>query len=285
MILIASGIQRHESTHWYKRDGTPFYEVIAKGNGQPRSATLRDARPVGAVPSFSTVNAILDKPNLNGWKVEQGILAALTAPHLPGETLTEFAARCAQDAADVSIKAADFGTAVHDAIESFIGGALESPRPDVVKFVEAFKGWYDAHIQELRGCIVDWKTQGKQTLDALAPWDDWCRQLAAYRAGAAVAGTLPETADPLTEQTFADLDHGYGGKLDFLWRRMANQDIGALVLVNVLISSAVPGLIKIHRWPEPEAEKQLDIFKHTLALWKILKGYDASTFGKEMAAC
>ena len=65
MIVRAS-----ESQHWYDRNGTPAYSVIAK-NGVPRPTTLRDARKLNLVPSVTTILNVAAKPALEAWKLNQ----------------------------------------------------------------------------------------------------------------------------------------------------------------------------------------------------------------------
>ena len=52
----------------------------------------------------------LAKPGLDEWKIEQGIMAALTLPRLPDESLDSFAHRVVVDMGEQVEKAADFGS-------------------------------------------------------------------------------------------------------------------------------------------------------------------------------
>ena len=101
MILI----EREEPSHWYLRDGRPFHSVPTI-DGLTRPVTLRDARKTLALPSVTNLLGILAKPGLDAWKVEQGIIAALTLPRDPAEPLDQFAKRVAIDSKEQVVKAA-----------------------------------------------------------------------------------------------------------------------------------------------------------------------------------
>ena len=102
-------IERQAPSHWYLQDGRPFHEIAnASGTGN-RAVTLRDARKVLAFPSVTNVLGVLAKPGLDAWKIEQGIMAALTLPRRPDEPLDAFARRVVEDMGEQVEKAADLG--------------------------------------------------------------------------------------------------------------------------------------------------------------------------------
>lgn len=108
------------SAHWYTRAGIPCHEVPkAKGDGM-RATTLADARKMGLLPSVTSILKILDKPQLTSWKIEQSVLACLTAPRLPDESDDDFVHRVLQVESQQDQErdaAADLGTRIHDAID------------------------------------------------------------------------------------------------------------------------------------------------------------------------
>ena len=59
--------------------------------GQMRPTTVRDAKQLGLFPSVTSIIKILSRPQLESWKQEQAVLAALTLPRKDGEPETEFA--------------------------------------------------------------------------------------------------------------------------------------------------------------------------------------------------
>src|SRR6478752_3695799 len=111
MILI----ERQPASHWYLRDGRPYHEIAKKDGSGNRPVTLADARKVLALPSVTNILNVLAKPGLDAWKIEQGIMAALTLPRRADEPLDTFARRVVVDMGEQVDRAADFGTAIHSA--------------------------------------------------------------------------------------------------------------------------------------------------------------------------
>lgn len=116
-----------ESGHWYAKDGSPCYTMTGK-NGKERAVTLRDARELALVPSVSGITQMLPKPALDAWKVNQGIMAALTLPRIAGETDEQFIARVVQDSKEQARKAAEEGGALHGALERDLQCKQVDPR-------------------------------------------------------------------------------------------------------------------------------------------------------------
>src|SRR5260221_9315801 len=145
MILI----ERQPASHWYLRDGTPFHEIAKKDGLGNRPVTLADARKVRALPSVTNVLNVLAKPGLDAWKIEQGIMAALTLPRGNEEPLDCFAHRVVADMGEQVEKAADFGTAIHNACEVY---ALNKQLPDDAKLLEHLRSWvewFDANVERV----------------------------------------------------------------------------------------------------------------------------------------
>jgi hypothetical protein len=111
-------IRAAESTHWYTREGVPMYTVEAK-NGNQRPTTLRDARALDLVPSVTTVLNVAAKPGLEAWKQRQLLLAALTLPRSEEEAEDNYLDRIIRDSREEGRAAADAGTEIHAAIQSF----------------------------------------------------------------------------------------------------------------------------------------------------------------------
>jgi hypothetical protein len=107
------------SGHWYDREGNPVHEVPMKSKpGEMRNTTVADARKMSLVPSVTNILDVMDKPMLTAYKVNQGILAALTLPRIDGESLDDFAARAAEDSKQHAASAAALGTLCHSKIEA-----------------------------------------------------------------------------------------------------------------------------------------------------------------------
>src|SRR5262245_60719346 len=145
MILI----QRQPASHWYLRDGTPFHEIAKKDGTGNRPVTLADARKVRALPSVTNVLGILAKPGLEAWKIEQGIIAALTLPRIEAEPLDAFAHRVVTDMGAQVEKAADFGSAIHSACEVYAANKELPEDPKVRLHLEAWCRWFDENVERV----------------------------------------------------------------------------------------------------------------------------------------
>lgn len=249
-------VTTERASHWYKLNGQGWeacYEVPKADGSGMRNATLADARKLGLVPSVTKILGVLHKPQLEAWKIEQGILAALTLPRLEGETDDAFARRVVEDAEAQSAKAREFGSKIHDACEQYALYRRYPADPEFKEFMLGYANWDLANVKEVyavekivgnvalgyagkldlhvrlvdgRNAIIDIKTQGVKK-DAKgkrrsAVYNDWGRQLAAYQH----CGIMPASADD--------------------------------VLLNLVIDSNEPGPVHVHQWTPEE----------TLTLWE-----------------
>jgi hypothetical protein len=234
-----------------------MYEIRgAKGDMRP--VTLRDARKFGWVPGFSGIAQLEYKPQLERWKIEQALLAALTLPRLPNEDDSAFLERAREDSFRQSREAADRGTAIHAAIQGFFEGAPVSA--DMIPYVEPVRAWLAqrfasegwvaersfAHPKGFGGkadlshdvlrVVVDFKCKDfdeSKDLSQLA-WPEHCMQLAAYSQG------------------FYYLDPN---------------------CVNIYVSTRVPGLIRAREWDTQEIASAWEAFQCLLRLWQIRRNY------------
>lgn len=197
----------NKEASWYTTSGTPLYEIPKADGKGVRAPTLADAKKRGdLLPRVSTILNLLDKPALNDWKVEQGVLAVLTTPRLPGEADDAFVHRVlhvekVQD--DESRTARDRGTDIHATLEARMTGQAVSPElvpwiEPAAKAIEA-RGQYVASekilvgdgyagrtdlIQESADCfwIVDYKTSKTMPDPKKGAYHEHRLQLASYAA-------------------------------------------------------------------------------------------------------
>lgn len=244
-----------EGGHWYDRDATPRYEVMAK-DGSMRPATLRDARKFGWYPGVTSIIKCAAAPGLETWKQNQVLMAALTLPRVDGETSEQLCQRIMRDSQEQARQARERGTQIHAAIQ----GHYEGKAPDeemwpfvkgVIEQIEAnFPGcvWTAekpcAHILGFgtkadlssANAVIDFK--GSDFTEAEAPslktWDEHAMQLAATRA----ALLMPS----------ADCAICY-------------------------VSRSTPGLCRIIRIDEPELDRGWTMFRSLLGYWKANRGY------------
>jgi hypothetical protein len=187
-----------ESTHWYKSDGSPCYQIIGK-NGKLRNTTLRDGRELGLVPSVTTISGLLAKPGLNTWLQQQVLLAALTLPRIEGESEENWLQRVMSDAKSTGYEAANRGTRLHGVLESFYQGkliefpnyvyrvhsALESHFGPANWEAERSFSWggYGGKVDLIaENIVVDFKSK-EGDLSKITPFHEQIMQLAAYRMG------------------------------------------------------------------------------------------------------
>lgn len=214
-----------DGSHWYSTKGDPCYELPKKDGSGMKNPTLADARKLNLLPSVTTILKILDKPALNDWRVEQGVLAVLTTPRLKDETDDDFVHRVLhveriQD--QEGQKARDKGTEIHAALEAyFLGqGFDEALRPwiepaakaimergqlvtaEKILVGDAYAGKVDL-IQECPECwwITDWKTSKTLPDPKKGAWFEHRVQAAAYAAAFArrldKGGMIPEDTKPI----------------------------------------------------------------------------------------
>ncbi len=203
---VGTGIAS-EQGHWYDKQGNAVYEVPrAKGDGM-RSTTLADARKLGLVPSVTTILACAAKPGLEAWKAKQVLEAALTLPRLPNESLDDYATRIIEDSKAQGKKAAERGTALHEAIEDYIWGRT-TPQWDKhsEKVIETlhqygidlysgkpehsfasplgYGGKIDWHNDEI---LIDFKTRKAISDKKRLAYSEHIMQLAAYADGLTIS--------------------------------------------------------------------------------------------------
>lgn len=248
-----------ESQHWYTADGHPAYEVRS-ANGTMRPTTLRDARKLGLCPSVTTVLSVKAKPQLEAWKVRQGILAALTLQRLPGEPDSAYLDRVMADSKQQVIDAADEGTRIHDAIERAYKGHVVAP--DYLPHVRAAQ----TEVARLFPHVDDWVAE-----QSFAH---------AYGFGGKVDLHSPSTGITVDFKG-KDGDFSDGKKLAY----DQNEQLGAYQLglclpnadgANVFVSRSHPGKAMGHKWTADEMRHGGQVFLDCLQLWKRIKQYDPS---------
>lgn len=247
MIIRAS-----ESNHWYAKDGTPRYTTLAK-SGKQRPTTLRDARTEGLVPSVTTVLGCAAKPALIAWMQRQVLLAALTLPKKPLENDQEYLDRIMLDAKEQGRSAADAGTDIHAAVESFYSGKGITKHPEHVRAVEnilnqtfgqmdwiaeksfahdhGFAGKVDLYATEV---VVDIKSKEFTDSATVVGYDEHLMQLAAYRVGLGMPNAR---------------------------------------CANVYVSRNVPGLAVVVEWEQAELKRGWGMFCALLEYWSLKNKY------------
>lgn len=261
MGTVAQAPRPSESGHFYDRQGNAVYEVIAKGTGRMRPATLADARRLGLVPGVSTIVRMEAAPQLEKWKITQALLAAVTLPRKPGESDDAFVERAREDSFEQARKAADRGTEVHAAIQAF----FES---------RSYKLEYAPHVD----AVANWVSQRF----GLGGWfaEKSFAHPSGYGGKCDIISFERETVLDLKgkdfDETTKDLVKAYPENCMQLAAYAQGQSFTKPTCANIFFSRTVPGLIVVREWDDAELAEGLEAFNLLLRLHQIRKKYDGS---------
>ena len=248
--------------HYYLRDGTPCYEVMGK-NGKLRPFSLRWDRGLEAVPSVTTITEIINKPALTTWKVNQGIMAALTLPKLAEELESDWIDRVKQDAGAQAREAAEEGTRIHDAIEARLKG-----KPYPKAYVEHVEGTLKV-LKEMYPHVSDWVSEA-----SFAHKSGYGGKIDLHSPSTGII--VDFKGKDLSEQDVLDkkkLAYDQNIQLGAYCQGLGFEPTEC---GNIFVSRTVAGLAVGHNWSVADIEHGIKIFNCTLNLWKVLKNYDGS---------
>jgi hypothetical protein len=243
-------VRASESSHWYTREGQPKYTVEAKSGGL-RNTTLADARKLSLVPSVTTIIGCAAKPGLEAWKLNQMMLASMTLPRAPDEAEDLYVQRVIKDSKEHARAAAQRGTEVHTALESWYEGVMIANMVEYQVGVGeevkthfgspnwhseksfchelGFGGKLDLHTNDGDGIVIDFKTKEFDNPAKVDAYDEHLMQLAAYRIGLG----LPKAR-----------------------------------CANVFVSVTQPGLVAIKEWGQDDLERGWEMFHNLLKYWQ-----------------
>lgn len=258
---ITNRIVKPKPPRWYQRNGEGVWEVKAKSKDGMKPVTVREARELSLLPSVTSILQVIARPELEAWKIEQAIMAALTLPRLENEPTDAFAKRVVEDSEKQRDTAAEFGSTIHKCIEAHLTGdimALQAMPAEVMPWLDEFIKWQETAlltvyhteyvvVNEAEGyagrldihgqldgigeCVIDIKTQNVR--DRIKFYDEWAMQLTAYSR--AVAIPFP-------------------------------------ACVSLVIDSNKPSPPTLKIWDD--LERHWMAFQHAFALWKYQKNYD-----------
>jgi len=266
-----------QSAHWYQcTESGAFrtcHEVPRKGGSGMRATTLADARKLGLLYSVTKVCDVVRKAALESWRIEQGILAALTLPRRDGETDDQFAHRVLADADQQSKTARDFGSLLHKQIELDLAGQLAKPDWTCEKHLNAVRVWLGQNVDEVHASEIivgdpALGVAGKMDLDCTlatfgrAVIDFKCRR---FKKG---VPPLYADSDPLQLAAYRYCRE---------WELLCNNKLieGRMKLVSVIIDSdpeADKPKIASHWWSD-EID-YMALFRGLLDFLKYQTGYD-----------
>lgn len=120
-----------EGGHWYTpgtthKWGRACYEVLSADGSRMRATTLRDARQQGLAPSVTMITSQIT--DLRHWWGNQVAMSALTLPEIPGESADDRLKRILKDASEQAETARQTGKELHGAMEDrLLGRPVEHP--------------------------------------------------------------------------------------------------------------------------------------------------------------
>lgn len=257
-MTTAARTNTEGSARFYTRTGEPCFEIPKKKGDGTRKPTIKDAREMGLVPSVTSILKVLDKPQLNAWKIEQACLAVLTSPRKDGEDVDSFVHRIlhveeVQD--EEARKARDLGSAIHDALAMALAGDL-----------------YDPDLEPYVKPVVMWR----MGVGSLA----WTEKVVVGDGYAGRADALLDN-DTLGVLVLADFKTtGTMPKESYLDHRLQTSAYAAalgntggkrIVTCNVYISTKQPGQFIVHS-QDDWAETYVKGFEPILNYWKFANG-------------
>lgn len=197
-----------EGGHWYDRHGNQVVEVPSAKGDRMLKTTLREARKHDLAPGVTTIIRQAHAPMLETWKINQGILAALTLPRLDDEPEDKWLARVHLDRQEAAKAAAEEGTRIHAAIESAINGddfapAYEAHVDNVARILDGLSGNW----------LIDFKGTDKPAAK-LSTYDSHWMQLSATRQALANFGA--ETGGAWMSEVNCASRYGFGTKADLV---------------------------------------------------------------------
>lgn len=283
-----------EAGHWYLPDGTPFYTTTGT-NGKERPVTLADARKTKAVPSVTTITGIIKSDGLQRYfdrqmfdatvrmvakDQERGIWISFkewfkTIFSKP-ELTDVFFARCHEASRAHGKAAADKGTALHAAIETFLLGEYY------------FGEIYEPHVEKIIATLfqygIDLGSGGEPEKSFAHPmgfggkvdYHDRPRFVRHLGDKSTRLSHLATTGLVIDFKSKPKIDHGkryaYGNHAMQLAAYRNGLGIPFARCINVFVGVEDKGVL-IHEWAEADLQKAWAQFVHLTKFWQLEKDY------------
>ena len=129
------GIPTCSGAHWYTQAREPRH-----------NANLRQARKENPLPSVTSVIDIVRKYGLETWKIEQGIIGAVTQLAHDGESAEAFAKRVATGMSKDRLRTLNLSTQVHSATDDVVAGRQVVIDPEIKSLIEPALEWIETHL-------------------------------------------------------------------------------------------------------------------------------------------
>ena len=266
--------------HWYTASGKPCHTQSTKAGAasKTRPTNISDARKQGLLPSVSGITKMLASTGLEIHKMREVAKACFNHPAHPGEEMDEYVHAMIEKSSEDVGQAADLGTTIHAAIESyFLSGLFEDS--DVILstvFTCRLRDMVDPAIDKFKSLnievsftekvlvnlkhgyagttdiiwrsdselgILDWKSKRTKAGEKVKPIDTHPMQIAAYIAA--------HYGNELAENGFQDM-RGY----------------------NVYVSTTQPGRVEVVEYPPDKLSSSWEAFLSCCQLWRFINDYD-----------
>jgi len=270
-----------KNTHWYTRNGEPFYEIENKSKpGEMRSPTVRDARKLGLVPSVTGICDMVAKHGLADWKHDQYINAAVQVAEErreAGAAVTDTEGKILKSVYDIIVErgqhiaaeAARLGGRVHDAIlEGYLRNIVITD-PEMRTYLETYMKWHSDMIGMIGACYFTEKSFAVRN-----------------RYGGRVDMAFSSTGDGLVIADLKTRKTKEGKKIPTYitdgyqleaYCKGVYPHKRKIKLWNIIISTTEPGRIEIVDWT-PRRSELWRGFKACYELWVQEHNYDPRTW-------
>lgn len=260
--------------HSENTQGGHWLTVDEKGNATyVPNCDLRKARKVGAAPSVTSVDGILDKAGLNIWKLNGAVRQAIHTDRKVNENDDSYVKRILRESNEANGEAMRYGTHFHNQAEHVLNGDAYESDP----FVEKFKAWADKFVEEViwteKTLMHPSRLYGGRA-DALLRIKginepvlcDWKTQKFAYRSGKCV----PHFYDSYVRQLAAYADC---------------TDVGEVRprIMSVAVNTVAPTAPITKLWTPVEQANALREFQLICELWTLIKKHDPRRFAHQPA--
>jgi hypothetical protein len=252
-------VQAESGGHWYSENGESAHVVIGK-NGKERNTTVADARKMGLLPSVTSVQSILEKPQLTAWKISTAVESALTLPKEENETLEEYARRVVEDSKAQTKKAAEHGTAVHTEMENILLGRSCSTDEVLKPYIETFREWASKNVEKTHWC------------ERALVGPGYAGRCDAYVRLKGIGDAVIDLKNRKINKKY-NTPPFYPTDAQQLWAYRNASENPKAACVSVVLASNDPEYIEHHQWDEDELYQAGIAFCAMQKVWAWVKGY------------
>ncbi len=264
-----------DSQHWYTGDGEARHQMPMKTKpGEMRNTDIRDARKLGLFPSVTSIFKVAAKPQLELWKMNRILEAAMANRPVNGENLESYANRMNTLGNKITNEAAKLGVYGHDAIDkSFEGTPVP---PELKAIIDPFFKWKEEtgiEITAREQVLVNAEAGYAGTVDVLFTWGKKGERV--HNQGV-LDFKFKNTIDDKTgkpKKIFVPDDYGmqiaaYGvAQYGEQWLDNPNA-----MAANVFLSTTEPGRMEVKKWDN--LRRHWDGFCALLNFWFYTKNHD-----------